>query len=318
MGKIDRFRSRSQSRLVASAAVVFEGWSKPVVGCLDTPPSPLHSFDPSTPPPPTNKTAAARRALLRSIEDEEEELLSLPLLIPRIRVRLIVERLPAADDDDDDDDDHHRRPTRRGTPLCKPRSQPTYPRNNPQSTERRKMAPAVQQQREQRRRIRRIRALGPAGAGGGRGSVLVLLTTTLAFTLLLLLARPQGAAAGAYNPPLGEDARLDQIDDYPGALWVVVVGVCVGRDWYGPPIVMVSPSNLPLARSIDRSTPPSPPEYSHTHPLTITYRNRNKSKSNRNRIRTDWYEVDPLTLGARDYILDIRCVQFPFFGSVFC
>ena len=52
---------------------------------------------------------------------------------------------------------------------------------------------------------------------------------------LLLLLLPHPTEAGAYNPPLGEDARLDQIEDYP-----------------------------------------------------------------------DWYEVDPLTLGAREYLLDIK------------
>lgn len=63
----------------------------------------------------------------------------------------------------------------------------------------------------------------------------LLLPLLLPLLLLLLLQQPQQVNAGAYNPPLGEDARLDQIEDYP-----------------------------------------------------------------------DWYEVDPLTLGAREYILDIR------------
>ncbi len=38
--------------------------------------------------------------------------------------------------------------------------------------------------------------------------------------VVLLLLLPWGAEAGAYNPPLGEDARLDQIDDYPGECWI--------------------------------------------------------------------------------------------------
>jgi hypothetical protein len=42
-----------------------------------------------------------------------------------------------------------------------------------------------------------------------------VLAVALCLVMLLVLL-PWGAEAGAYNPPLGEDARLDQIDDYPG------------------------------------------------------------------------------------------------------
>lgn len=45
----------------------------------------------------------------------------------------------------------------------------------------------------------------------GAASALMLVVVLVVLALL-----PQGAEAGAYNPPLGEDARLDQIDDYPG------------------------------------------------------------------------------------------------------
>lgn len=53
--------------------------------------------------------------------------------------------------------------------------------------------------------------------GGGQQRRPLQLLLALAAALLVLACLPQGAEAGAYNPPLGEDARLDQIDDYPGA-----------------------------------------------------------------------------------------------------
>jgi len=46
------------------------------------------------------------------------------------------------------------------------------------------------------------------------------LLVAVASVVVLLLLLPWGAEAGAYNPPLGEDARLDQIDDYPGKCWI--------------------------------------------------------------------------------------------------
>lgn len=44
-----------------------------------------------------------------------------------------------------------------------------------------------------------------------------LLLRALSLVLLLGAVCLRQAEAGAYNPPLGEDARLDQVEDYPGA-----------------------------------------------------------------------------------------------------
>jgi hypothetical protein len=78
----------------------------------------------------------------------------------------------------------------------------------PQPPAQQEEARQQQQQQQQRRRRRRI--------GGGRVACLLQLLALSVAVLLLVCALPRGAEAGAYNPPLGEDARLDQIDDYPG------------------------------------------------------------------------------------------------------